>query len=54
MENIQVVQDPGGGIGEEARSSFEEVTTGVSYSPGILDGAPVRVKKELEFRFSLE
>lgn len=54
VENLEIVEDPGGGIGEDARSSFEEVTTGISYSPGILDGAPVRVRKEMKFRFSLE
>lgn len=54
VENIQVVEDPGTGIGEELKRAFEVVTTGVAYSPAILDGNVIGVKKDLELLFRLE
>lgn len=54
VENIEAVQDPGGGIGTEAIEGVEQVTVGTSFSPGILNGMPVRVKKEIRITFRLE
>jgi hypothetical protein len=54
VENIEAVQDPGGGIGNSAEEAVEEVTVGTSFSPGILNGVPVRVKKEIRIRYKLE
>lgn len=54
VENIEALQDPGGGIGGAAVKTVELVTEGISFSPGILNGVPVRVKKELEVKFELE
>ena len=54
VENIKAIQDPGGRIGDSTIETIELITQGVSFSPGILNGKPVRVKKELELRFKLE
>jgi len=54
VENIVAIQDPGGGIGASAIGSFESATQGTSFSPGILNENPVRVKKEMEIRYKLE
>ncbi|HZV69533.1 MAG TPA: energy transducer TonB [Saprospiraceae bacterium] len=54
VENIIVIQDPGGGIGQSAVSAFETVTAGISYSPGILGGVAVRVRKELKLTYRLQ
>ena len=54
VENIEAIQDPGGRIGESATETIGLITEGVSFSPGILNNNPVRVKKELEIRYKLE
>ncbi len=54
VENIIITEDPGTGIGEELKRSFEVVTTGIAYSPAILNEVPIRVKKELELNFRVE
>ena len=54
VENILITEDPGTGIGEELKRGFEVVTTGIPYSPAILDDNPIRVKKELELNFRVE
>lgn len=54
VENIEAVQDPGGGIGTHTVSVLTTVTEGISYAPGILSGQPVHVKKEFELKFRLE
>ena len=53
VENIEAIQDPGGNIGISAIGLVESVTEGISFSPGILDNNPVRVKKELKLRYNL-
>ncbi|MDA9773836.1 energy transducer TonB [Saprospiraceae bacterium] len=53
VENIIAIEDPGGGIGDASVGAIEVGTEGVSFSPGILDGNPVRVKKEIKLEFSL-
>ena len=54
VENVVAIQEPGGGIGNASVESIESVTEGISFSPGVLNGNPVRVKKELEIKFKLE
>jgi hypothetical protein len=54
VENISVIQDPGGGIGESAAATIASVTSGISFGPGMLDGNPVRVKKGIEIKFELQ
>ncbi|MEM9544845.1 MAG: energy transducer TonB [Bacteroidota bacterium] len=54
VENIEVVEDPGDGIGEAASSAITTVTEGVSFAPGMLDGDPVRVKKDISIKFKIE
>lgn len=54
VENIVAQQDPGGGIGDAVIGIIESITTGVSFSPGILNSNPVRVKKEAALNFKLE
>ena len=54
VENVKVIQDPGGGIGDSTIAIFKSVTEGISFSPGILNGIPVRVKKEFEITYKLE
>ena len=53
VENIETLQDPGGGIGDSAVGTIELITEGISFSPGLLNGNPIRVKKELELKYSL-
>lgn len=54
VENEEIIDDPGGGIGEEVLETLEQITPGVSFSPGILFGQPVRVRKELAVKFKLQ
>ena len=54
VDNVTAIQDPGGGIGSSAVSTIETVMDGVVFSPGKLDGEPVRVRKELQIRYKLE
>ena len=54
VENIEVIEEPGAGIGESAMSALDSVTAGITYSPGVFNGMIVRVKKELLIRYRLE
>lgn len=54
VESIEVIDEPGAGIGESAVFALESATTGISYSPGIFNGMLVRVRKELLIRYRLE
>jgi TonB family protein len=53
VENITVLSDPGGGLGEAARSALETVTEGAVFEPALLFGQPVRVLIEEEVCFTL-
>jgi TonB family protein len=53
VENIEIVEGVGGGISESAIAALEEVTEGVSFTPGILNGIPVRVKMEIKITYRL-
>ncbi|HLF64746.1 MAG TPA: energy transducer TonB [Saprospiraceae bacterium] len=54
VENIEVIEEPGGGLGIATVDALEAVTQGMSFSPGKLDGEPVRIRKEIRVRFKLE
>lgn len=54
VENIKAIKDPGGDIGVSAVDSIKVVTQRISFSPGVLNGTPVRVKKEIEIKYKLE
>ena len=54
VENVVAIQDPGGGIVEASIEAFTSVAEGVVFTPGILNGVPVSVKKELLIKFRLE
>jgi len=54
VENIGIVQDPGGGIGNHTSLVIEEITEGISFRPAVFNGNSVRVRKGLEIRFRLE
>lgn len=54
VENVQAIQDPGGGIGDASIGVLEMVTEGISFSPGILNGNPVKVRKGLSLKFKIE
>jgi len=53
-ENIQTIEDPGGGIGAATVQALMSATPGISFSPGILNQVAVRVRKELRVRFKLQ
>jgi len=53
VENIEITQDPGTGIGEETKRVVELATAGIPFTPAILNGNPVRVRKEYELMFSI-
>lgn len=53
VESIEVIEDPGGGIGMSSITSIQLATEGISFSPAILNGSPIEVKKELEIKFKL-
>jgi TonB family protein len=54
VENIEIIENPGGGIGEELQSTIDEITPSISFSPGILNGNPTRVQKTLSSTFKLQ
>ena len=54
VENVEIIENPGGGIGEELKSVIEEITTGISFSPGVLNGSPIRIKKTISSNFKLQ
>lgn len=54
VENIEIVEDVGGGIGQSAKDALEEVTQGVVFTPAILNGLPVRVKMDIKITYRLE
>ncbi len=54
VENIVIIEEPGGGIGDAAVSALTAVTSGVCYSPAILNGEAVRVRKSLPLIFVIQ
>lgn len=54
VTNIVVTQDPGGTIGSTAMKTIETITNDESFTPGILNGETVIVRKTLEIRYRLE
>lgn len=54
IENIEIITDPGGGIGEAAEFVVEEASKIHTFTPLTYKGEPVRVRKNHEFLFRLE
>jgi len=54
VEAYEIIQNPGGEIGETAVESLKEVTMGISFSPGLLNNNPVKVKKQTKIKYRLE
>jgi hypothetical protein len=54
VKNVEIIENPGGGIGEELKLTLEEITPGISFLPGILNGNPIRVQKALSLTFKLQ
>jgi hypothetical protein len=54
VDNILILEDPGGGIGEATVKALMDATPGIAFSPGILNGSPVRVRKELRMLYKLQ
>ena len=54
VENVDIIENPGGGIGEELKTSIEEITPGISFSPGVLNGSPISVQKSISSTFKLQ
>jgi len=54
IENVVAIKDPGGGIGASSIDALITAADGVIFTPGILNQAPVRVKKEIKIKFRIE
>jgi hypothetical protein len=54
VNNIRIILDPGFGMGEASKTSMDLIMVGKPYSPGILNGVPVKVRKEIQIIFRLE
>lgn len=54
VEAYEIIENPGGQIGETAVESLKEVTMGISFNPGILNDVPVKVKKQIKVKYRLE
>lgn len=53
VENTTIIEDIGGGCGEEAKRTLEVITQGVSFHPAEIDGVPVRVRMDLPIKFTV-
>lgn len=53
VENLEIIQSPGSGLGEALRNAVRRATSGVSFSPGALNGAAVRIKKGVSAEFRI-
>jgi hypothetical protein len=54
VDEIYIIEDPGGGIGTATIEALEAATPGVSFSAGAYQFEAVRVRKELRVRFKLQ
>jgi len=53
VQEIEIIQDPGDGIGEALKSAVEVTVDGVAFMPALLNGELVRVKLSQKATFSL-
>ncbi|MCP9237047.1 energy transducer TonB [Lewinella sp. JB7] len=53
LTSVQLLRDPGAGIGEEALRVVNLMVNGPPWTPGIQEGKPVRVQFNLPIQFSL-
>lgn len=54
VQNINIIENPGSGLGETTAEALALVTVGQSFSPALLDGNPVNVQKEMILTYSIE
>ncbi len=54
VNNIRIILDPGYGMGEASKNVLESIMIGIPFTPAILDGVPVKVRKEIQIIFRLE
>lgn len=54
VDAIVIDEDPGEGIGNAVVEAILMVTEGVSFNPGVYEGQPVNVKKQISVVFRLE
>jgi len=54
VDSIEILEDPGSGLGETVISAMNLILEGVCFSPAELDGEPVDVKTQLVVKFRLE
>ncbi len=54
VENYEVIQDPGGGIGAESLRALKVILQGTPYKPATLNGKPIRVIYIVSISFKLE
>ncbi len=54
VENYEVLQDPGGGIGEESLRALKVIFAGTPFSPAMLNNKPIRVVYVMPISFKIE
>jgi hypothetical protein len=53
-DNYNIILDPGHGIGDSLIDAMNEVMSGIVFTPAILNGQPVKVRKEMKVKYRLE
>lgn len=53
-DNYVIIQDPGHGLGDAVVDAMNEVMSGIVFTPAILNGQAVKVRKEMKVKFRLE
>jgi Gram-negative bacterial TonB protein C-terminal len=54
LEDIMVLRDPGGGLGDAAKQAvLESVKKGIKWIPGMEKGEPVNVQYTVPLKFTL-
>lgn len=54
VDTIEILEDPGTGLGDAVVVTLTKIMEGISFSPGEIDGEPVDVKTGIEVKFRLE
>lgn len=53
VEAVVIIEDPGAGLGAEAKRAFDLFTEGLAFHPAIFNGAAVRVRTTFDVIFQL-
>lgn len=53
-DNYNIILDPGHGIGDSLKGAMQEVMSGIVFTPAILNGQAVKVRKEIKATYRLE